>query len=157
LPFARLSISRLMIAIAVIGFHLAVIWRDRPIFGLHGLELGLLPGVTVLAVMLFSGRRRRGTVGHSFVASLSAVLFLYIVCCLTTPDLVKRPVIYYINQIEPHLYDADHMLVYRLSLEIRGLVLGVPPLLFALAGATLLSSRKARSVGREMMTSQVFE
>ncbi len=138
----RVSIGWLMLAVALIGFHLAVICAPGSLFGLDNLEVGLLPGVTALGLMLFAmierpGERRRDFL-RGFVASLAVAISVYLVCCLTIPDLVRRPVVYYINEIEPYLYDADLAVVYRLSLEIQGLILGLPQLLFALAGGVVL-------------------
>jgi hypothetical protein len=138
MTLARVSIGRLMLAVAVIGFHLAVVCCERPILGLDGLEVGLLPGVTVLAAVMFWGRGRRSRYGRALVVFLIAALALYLALCLTVPDLVRQPVVFYINEVEPRLYDADLLLVYRLSLEIQGLILGFPQLLLALAGAALL-------------------
>jgi hypothetical protein len=133
-----------MLVVALIGFHLATICPGRPILGLDNLEVGLLPGVTVLTVMLGSGSGRRSRFGRAFVVFLVAALFLYTACCVIIPDLVRRPVVFYINEIEPGLYDADLALVYGLSLEIEGLVLAAPQLLFALAGAALLYHSNGR-------------
>ncbi len=105
--------------------------------GLDNLVVGLLPGVTVLGVMLFSNERqgeKSRVFLWGFTASLIFAIAVYLVCCLAIPDGVRRPVVYYINEIEPSLYDADLAVVYRLSLEIQGLILGLPQLLFALAG-----------------------
>jgi hypothetical protein len=127
-----------MLAVALIGFHLAVVCASPLVFGLDGLEVGLLPGVSVLALTLLSTRGRRGERSRifvwGFVASLTVAIGVYIVCCLTMPDLVRWPIVYYINEIEPYLYDAELYLIYRLSLEIQGLIVGLPQLLFALVG-----------------------
>jgi hypothetical protein len=135
----RVSIGWLMLAVALIGFHLAVVCADSSVLGLNRLEVGLLPGVSVLALTLFATRGRRGekseTFVRGFVASLTAAIGIYIVCCLTMPEHVRWPIVYYINAIEPSLYDADLAMVYRLSLEIQGMIVGVPLLLFALGGA----------------------
>jgi hypothetical protein len=48
--------------------------------------------------------------------------------------------VYYINEIEPYLYSADLTLIYRLSLEIQGLIVGLPQLLFALGGGVVTKS-----------------
>ncbi|WP_165073819.1 hypothetical protein [Paludisphaera rhizosphaerae] len=139
----RISLGWLMLAIALIGFHLAVVCSSSPPLGLGNLEVGLLPSVTVLAISLMSvsTNGRRGEQGRTFVrgfaASLAVTVCIYLVCCLTTPELVRRSVVYYINEIEPSLYDADLGEVYRLSLEVQGLVLGSPQLLVALAGGTV--------------------
>jgi len=143
-----------MLAVALIGFHLAVVCAYRPPLGLDNLEVGLLPGMTALAVMLFStsgwrGKRSRPFV-WGFVASLAVVTCTYIDCCLTTPELMRRPVVYYINEIEPSLYDADLSVVYRLSLEIQGLILGLPQLLLSLCvGAVAEVIARADSMARD--------
>lgn len=133
-----------MLAVALIGFHLAVICADAPILGLYNLEVGLLPSVTVLTVALFSMSGRRRDRGRPFVVgfemSLTVAICVYLVCCLTTPDVVRWPVVYYIDEIEPNLYDADLAVVYRLSLEIQGLILGLPQLLFALGGGAVANA-----------------
>jgi hypothetical protein len=130
-----------MLAVALIGFHLAVVCSCPPALGLENLEVGLLPSVTVLAIALLSTSRWREERGRllvrGFVASLAVAIGIYLVCCLTIPDLVRRPVVYYINEIEPSLYDADLSVAYRQSLEIQGLILGLPQLLFALAGGAV--------------------
>jgi hypothetical protein len=137
----RVSIGWLMLAVAVMGFHIAVVCADPPVLGLDNLEVGLLPGVTVLAVgsLLTSGRRgeKSRPFARGFVASLTVAIFIYIACCLAIPDLMRRPIVYYINEIEPYLYDSDQVVVYRLSLEIQGLIVGLPQLLFALCGALI--------------------
>jgi hypothetical protein len=63
-----------------------------------------------------------------------------IACCLTVPDLVRRPIAYYVNEIEPFLYDADLNVTYRLSLEIIGLIVGLPQLAIVLIGGLLCRS-----------------
>jgi hypothetical protein len=137
----RVSLGWLMLAVALIGFHLAVVCAYPSVLGLDNLEVGLLPSVTVLAVGLLSPSGRRGERSRPFVRgfamSLTVAICVYLVCCLTTPDVVKWPVVYYINEIEPSLYDADSSVVYRLSLEIQGLILGLPQLLFALGGGAV--------------------
>jgi hypothetical protein len=139
-PSPRVSISWLMLAVALLGFHLAIACADHSVFGLNGLEVGLLPGVTVLTLKLFSSGRRKERsrpFAWGFVASLAVAICVYIVCCLTIPDLVRWPIVYYINEIEPYLYDADLVVVYQLSLEIQGLIVGLPQLLFALGGGVV--------------------
>ena len=135
---SRVSIGGLMLAVALIGFHLVVDGADSPLFGLDNLEVGLLPGVSVLALTLFSTRGRRRersrTFVWGFVASLTVAIGVYIVGCLTMPDLVRWPIVYYINEIEPYLYSADLSAIYRLGLEIQGLIVGLPQLLFAQVG-----------------------
>jgi hypothetical protein len=151
---SRVSIGWLMVAVGLIGFHLAVVCAYPPVFGLDSLEAGLLPGVTALAVWFLSTRGRRGErsgpFARGFVASLSVAICVYIVCCLTIPDLVRWPIVYYINKIEPHLYDADLTVVYRLSLEIQGLIVGLPQLLFALGGGVAAKAIATASSSRSL-------
>jgi hypothetical protein len=142
----RVSLRWLMLAIALVGFHLAVVCVYPPVFGLYGLEVGLLPGVTVLAVLLFSAPTRGRHAGRSrpfargFAASLAVAICVYIVCCLIVPHVVRWPLVYYINTIEPHFYDPSLLLAYWLSLEIQGLILGLPQWLFALGGGVAVKS-----------------
>jgi hypothetical protein len=140
----RVSLGWLMVAVALVGFHLAVVCSSTSALGLRNLEVGLLPSVTVLTVALLSASGRRAERGRIFVrgflASLAVAIGIYLICCLTTPDLVKRPVVYYVNEIEPSLYDADLSAAYRLSLEMQGLILGLPQLLFALAGGAVANA-----------------
>ena len=136
----RTSLGWLMLAIALIGFHLAVVCSPTPPLGLGNLEVGLLPSVTVLAISLTdtSTSGRRGGQGPSFfkgfVASLAVAACISFVCCLATLELVRRPVVYYINEIGPSLHDTDLGVVYRIGLEVQGPVLGLPQLLVALPG-----------------------
>lgn len=140
---SRVSLGWLMLAVALIGFHLAIVCSSSPALGLDNLEVGLLPSVTALAMAIPSASRRRGERGRifvrGFVVSLGVAIGIYLVCCFTAPDRVRQPVVYYINEIEPSLYDADLDAVYRLSLEIQGLILGLPQLLVALAGGAVSS------------------
>ena len=139
----RIGIAWLMVAVAIIGFHLAIICPDAPVFGLHGLEVGLLPGLTVLTITIFSMSGTRGgprPLAWGFAGTLAVAICLYVVCCLTVPDLVRRPISYYVNEIEPFLYDADLTVTYRLSWEIIGLIVGLPQLALALIGGFLSRS-----------------
>jgi hypothetical protein len=153
----RVSLGWLVLAVALIAFHLAVVCSDPPVLGLDNLEVGLLPGVTVLTIALFSTGGQRGQGGRLFVSglvtSLTVAICVYLVCCLTIPDLVRWPVVYYINRIEPSLYDADLSVVFRLSLEIQGLILGLPQLLFALGGG---AAAKASAASRRQTRKTVY-
>lgn len=133
----RVTLGSILLAVALIAFHLALVGSTHPAFGLDNLELGLLPGVTALALSLPWARRRHNVATRAFAAALGLAIAIYLTLCVATPDLVCVPVVHYLNEIEPHLYDADHSLVYRLSLEIQGLILGLPQVLFAIAVATL--------------------
>jgi hypothetical protein len=139
----RISIGWLMLAIALVALHLAVVTSYPPLFNLgHAkLEIGLLPSVTTGAVMLFSITRRRDGDDRSFACGFLGTLLVtacvYIVLSLAVPELVKWPIVYYINYIEPNLYDADLAIIYWMSLEIDGLILGAPQLLLALFGGAL--------------------
>jgi hypothetical protein len=137
----RITIGRLMIVVALLGFHLAIVCDGPSVFGLDGLEVGLLPGVTTLTVRLFWGghnRERSGPFGRGFIASLAVAIGVYLVACLAIPEFVRGPIVYYVNEIEPYVMDADLVLQYWLSLEIQGLIIGLPLLLFAL-GVGLLT------------------
>jgi hypothetical protein len=143
MKYPRFRIAWLMVAVALIGFHLAVICADTPLFGLHGLEVGLLPGLTVLTITIFSMSGMRGRsrpFAWGFAGTLAFAMCAYIICCLTIPDLVRRPIAYYVNEIEPSLYDADLTVIYRLSWEIIGVIVGLPQLAFALIGGFLSRS-----------------
>ena len=136
----RSRIAWVMVVVALCGLHLAVICTDTPVFGLDGLEVGLLPGVTVLTVTLFSISRTRGRnrpFAWGFVASLAVAMCVYIVCCLTIPDLLRVSIVYEVDAIVRYIYEPSPHLVYRLSLEIQGLILGLPQLAFALIGGFL--------------------
>jgi hypothetical protein len=139
----RISIGWLMLAIALLALHLAIVTSYPPLFNLGdaNLEIGLLPSATAGAVLLFSITRRRDGKDRSFACGFLGTLLLtacvYLVLCLTVPELVKWPIVYYINYIEPDLYDADLAIIYRMSLEIDGLILGAPQLLFALLGGAI--------------------
>jgi hypothetical protein len=60
------------------------------------------------------------------------------------------PSVFDLDNIEPRLYDADHSVVYRLSLEIQGLIVGLPQLLVALGGGVITTAiaRKRREWDR---------
>jgi hypothetical protein len=140
----RISIGWLMLAIALVALHLAIVTSYPPLFNLGHfyLEIGLLPSVTTAAVMLFSITRRCDGKDRSFACGFLGTLLLtacvYLVLCLTVPELVKWPIVYYINNIEPDLfYDTEVNIIYRMSLEIDGLILGAPQLLIALLGGAL--------------------
>lgn len=127
----RLRIAWLMVAVALIGLHLAVICVDIPVFGLDGFEVGLLPGLTVLTITLFSISRTRGKprpFAWGFVATLVVAMCVYIFCCLTIPELLRVSIIYQVDAIVRYIHEASPLLVYRLSLEIQGLILGLPQL-----------------------------
>jgi hypothetical protein len=129
-----------MLAVALLGFSLAIVCGDRPVFGLDGFELGLLPGMAVLAIMLFSIRRRGESsrpFAWGFAASLAVAISVYLVTCLAIPEVVRWPVVYYVNSIEPYILDADFAIQYRLSRVIQGLIFGLPQLLLAVVGGVV--------------------
>jgi len=136
----RLSIGWFMLAVALLGFHLAIVCANGAVFGLDGSEVGLLPGVTVLAFLLFSICRRRERsrpFAWGFVASLAVAIGVFFISCLAIPEVVRWPVVYYVNDIEPYILDADFELQYWLGREIQGLIFGLPQLLFALGGGSV--------------------
>jgi hypothetical protein len=142
----RISIGWLMLAIALVALHLAIVTSYPPLFNLghSNLEIGLLPSATAGAVLLFSITRRRDGKDRCFACGFLGTLLLiacvYLVLCLTVPELVKWPIVYYINYIEPDLYDADLNIMYWMSLEIDGLILGAPQLLLASCGGAIVKT-----------------
>lgn len=58
---------------------------------------------------------------------------IYLVCSLTTSELVRQSLVCYINELESSLYDADLDAASRLSLDVHGLELGLPQLVVALS------------------------
>ena len=139
----RVSIGWLMLAVALIGFHLAVISRHSSLFGTRQ------PGSRPVAWRDCAGSRsllKGASRGEepSLPPGFRCVTHLGDRCLSRLlshdPRSRKAPVVYYINEVEPSLYDADHYVVYRLSLEIQGLILALPQLLFALAGGVAFQS-----------------
>jgi peptidoglycan biosynthesis protein MviN/MurJ (putative lipid II flippase) len=135
-----------MLAIALVALHLAIVTSYPPLFNLGhaNLEIGLLPSVTTGAVLLLSITRRSDGKDRSFACGFLGTLLLtacvYLVLSLTVPELVKWPIVYYINFIEPNLYDADLSIIYWMSLEIDGLILGAPQLLLASCGGAIVKT-----------------
>jgi hypothetical protein len=136
----RFRVAWLMVAVALIGLQLAVICADEPLIGLDGLEVGLLPGVTALTITLFSMIGTRGRprpFAWGFVAALVVAMCVYIVCCLTIPELLRVSIVYEVDRIVKYIADVNPILVFRLCLEIQSLILGLPQLTFALLGGFL--------------------
>ncbi len=138
------------VAVAAIPIGiLASVLNDRPVLGL---PFCLDTGLMLTLAVLFAFTPHAVTRGHSrpfvagFVAAFWAAAIAYVACCALFPDVVSHPVVYYVNEIEPRLFDADTLLFYSISLTARGVIMAVPQLLIALAGgfvATLVARRKA--------------
>ena len=146
----RFRLAWLMVAVALIAVNLAVICVDLTVLGLDGLEVGLLPGVTALTVVLFAISGRPGgsrPFAWGFVASLTMAMCAYVICCLTIPDLLRWSMIYHVDAIVRHFYAADPLLIFRLSLAAQGLMLGLPQLALAVLGG-LLSRRYKVTITR---------
>lgn len=145
----RFSIARLMHGVAVVAFPAAILAgtiHGRPILGLgYGLDCGLMASVPVL-VALSPATARRGR-DRPFVLGLVAAGWAavvgYVALCMLGPEVVMRPIRYYLNEIEPRFLDADTLPLYALSLTIVGLILATPQFLVALAGG-LLARRVVR-------------
>jgi hypothetical protein len=142
----RASIAGLMLGVAIAAFPLALlgsVLAGRPMLGLaYTLDMGVLPGVTALGIGLARIVLRRGRCGPFAagfqVAGWSAVI-AYVACCRLLPDFMNIPWVYYVNEIEPYILDADDFTIYALSLMIGGFLWGTPQLLFALGGGGLAS------------------
>ena len=115
----RESISRLMHAVAVVAFPvgvLASVVNNRPILGLgYCLDMGLMPSVPVLLALspcaVLRGRSRPFLGG--FVASGWAAVCLYVASCAAFPDVMARPVLFYVNEVEPRFMEADTLTLYN--------------------------------------------
>jgi hypothetical protein len=86
---------------------------------------------------LIRTRGRPRPFAWGFVATLAVAMCAYILCCLTIPDLVRVSVVYEVDAIVRSVYEASPLLIYRLSLEVQGLLLGLPQLTVALIGGLL--------------------
>jgi hypothetical protein len=152
----RVSLAGLLLAVAVVALHCAVLLGNREVVGLpYCLDTGLLPVATALAVVLFAARRRGrpwSPFAVGFLASGTLAALGYVACCRAAPGLMGRPVIYYVNEIEPRFTDADTPGLYALSLWVRGLMMGLPLCLVALLGGLAAAAspgrdRRARGLG----------
>jgi hypothetical protein len=126
----------MMLAVALLGLHLGLVCSN-PALGLEGFELGLLPGVSVLVVVLFSILRhphRAGPFAWGFVASLAMAIGAFLASCLTIPDVVRWPVVHYVNDMDPYILNSDYQEQYWLSLELQGLIYSAPQLFLAFCG-----------------------
>jgi hypothetical protein len=139
----RISIAGLMLGVAVAAFPFALlgsVLRERPMLGLDGLEMGVLPSVTALGIGLASIILRRGRCG-AFAAGFQvagwAAVMVYVACCRIFPEFMNAPYVYYVNDVEPYIMNADYWEIYALSLVLSGFIWGIPQLLVALAGGGL--------------------
>jgi hypothetical protein len=140
----RISIAGLMLGVAVAGFPLALlgsVLAGRPILGLaYCLDMGVLPSVTALGIGLASVILRRGQCGAfavGFQVAGWAAVIAYVACCRMFPEFMNAPYVYYVNDIEPYIMNADYWETYALSLVLSGFIWGIPQLLVALAGGGL--------------------
>jgi hypothetical protein len=149
----RVSIAGLMLGIAIAAFPIALfasVLADRPMLGLGGvLELGLQLSVTALAIGLARIVLRRGRCGPfavGFQAAGWAAVVVYIACCRMFPESMNAPYVYYVNDIEPYIMDADYFEIYAFSLVLGGLIWGIPQLLVALAGGGVAALVAPRTI-----------
>jgi hypothetical protein len=130
---------------AIAAFQCGVlvsVLRGQPLFGLrYCLDTGLIPTTTVFGIGLFmvvTDRHWRRPSLLAFVVVGWLIVVAHVVACRTYPEDMVKPVLSYINEVEPHLMDADILDSYEvfiLSLLVRGLIFAVPQLLLAaLAG-----------------------
>ena len=147
----RVSIAALVLGVAIAAFPLALVGavlENRPLMGLeYCLDMGVLPSVTALGIGLASIIVRRGRCGRFAVgfqvAGWTAVI-AYVACCRMVPEFMNAPYVYYVNDVEPYIMNADYREIYALSLVLSGFIWGIPQLLVALAGgglATLVGPR----------------
>jgi hypothetical protein len=149
----RLSIAGLMLGIAIAAFPialLATVLADRPMLGLGGtLDMGVQLSVTALAIGLARivlRRSRCGPFAFGFQAAGWTAVITYLVCCRLFPESMSAPYVYYVNEIEPYIMDADYYETYALSLVLGGLIWGVPQLLIALTGGGLAALVAPRTI-----------
>ena len=138
------SISGIMLGIAILAFPIGVlasVLNNRPLLGLpYSLDTGLIPSVTALIAMTpiaIKQRRSRSFIA-GFVAAGWMAVIAYAFGCRTFPDIMATPILFYINEIEPRLMDADTVVPYSVSLLARGIIMDIPQLLIALAGGLLM-------------------
>jgi hypothetical protein len=150
---SRVSIAGLMLGIALAAFPialLAAVLADRPVLDLGGvLEMGVQLSVTTLGIGLARIALRRGRCGPFAVgvqAAGWAAVIAYLVACFTFPESMSAPYVYYVNEIEPYIMDADYFEMYALSLVLGGLIWSVPQVLIALAGGGLATLAAPRTI-----------
>jgi hypothetical protein len=149
------SIARLMLVIAILAFScgaLGSVLNGRPMFGLDlCLHTGLIPSVTILIGLSPTAVRRRRSRPFiaGFVAAGWSAVMVYIGCCRMFPTAMAVPVLYYVNEIEPRLMNADTFELYSVSLLARGTIMAVPQLIIAFAGGSLarVAARSAEKRG----------
>jgi hypothetical protein len=149
----RVSIAGLMLGIAVAAFPIAVlasVLGGRAMLGLGGvLEMGLQVSVTALGIGVARIVLRRGRCGPfavGFQAAGWTAVIAYVAGCLLFPEFMSTPYIFYVNEIEPSIMDADYWEVYALSLVLRGLIWGIPLVLVALGGGGLAALVAPRTI-----------
>lgn len=151
----RASIAGLMLGIAVTAFPFAVLGSllaGHPLLGLaYCLDMGVLPSVTALAIglawiVLRRGRCRPFAVGFQIVGWTAVIA--YVSCCRMLPEFMNAPYVYYVNDVEPYIMDADYQELYALGLLLGGFIWGIPQLLVALAGGGLATLVAPRTIVR---------
>jgi hypothetical protein len=142
-----------MHGVAVVALPIAIlasVLNHRPLLGLgYCLDMGLVASATALVALSPSaalrGRPRPFTFG--FVIAGWAAAIAYVGCCASFPDVMVRPALYYLNEIEPRFMDADTLTLYSVSLVVQGLIMTIPQFIFALSGGLLakLAARRRLS------------
>jgi hypothetical protein len=144
----------MMVSTAILAFPcgvLASVLNHRPILGLdYCLDTGVIPSATILIGLspVAFQRARSEPFSAGFVGTGWVAVIVYVLSCRMFPAAMSIPVVYYTNQIEPHFMDADTLVLYSVSLLVRGFIMAVPQLLIALAGglvARFVARRKLRN------------
>ena len=119
----RFRIAWVMVAVAIFGLHFAVIGTDTPVFGLDGLVVACCQADRAYCHAFLNEQnvREKPAVCLGFRGRpLPSRCALYIVCCLTIPDLLRVSIVYEVDAIVRYIYEPSPHVVYRLSLEIQG-------------------------------------
>jgi hypothetical protein len=144
-----------MLGIAIAAFPFALlgsVLAGHPVLGLaYCLDIGVWPGVTVLGIGLASivvHRGRCGPFAVGFQVAGWAAVIAYVAGCHMFPEFMNIPYVYYVNDVEPYIMDADYWEIYALSLLLSGFLWGIPQLIVALAGGGLAALAGPRTIVR---------